>query len=393
MTQTLDIIGLLEETIKIPGLSGEERAVRSFIEKTLQTWGLSPDRIQVDDCPKRMTVPCSTGNLFVRLEGTRPGPRILISSHMDTVPLCAGAEPVRDGRRLVPKGKTALGGDNRTGVAAMLVLLHAILKEGCQHPPLTFLFTIREESGLQGARHLDPKLISDCAFGINIDGGSPWEGTIAAVGANRFFVDLHGKASHAGVYPERGISSLLIASMGLARVHQGGWFGKVIKGEKQGSSNIGYLGDAEGRSAGSATNVVTDFVRLKGEARSMDPVFKEEITAAYREAFAWAASQVKDHEGNPGKVEFHSETEYTPFELPPGAPVVRLYEDSVKALGQTPVLKKGRGGLDANWLHRHGVPALTLGAGQNQIHAVGEWVNLDHFESACALLRRMVERA
>ncbi len=393
MTQSFDRIELLENLLKIPGGSGAEIQVAAFLQKTCLEWGLSPDCMLIDDVAERIDAPCTTGNLLIRIPERTSGPRILISSHMDTVPPCAGAEPKREGRKIVPRGQTALGGDNRTGVAAMMSLIHAILREKCPHPPLTFLFTIREESGLQGARAIEPGLLRGCKFGINIDGGSPYEGTIAAVGANRFTVDIEGKASHAGVYPERGISALLIGALGMAKSRQEGWFGKIQKGEKQGSSNIGIAMDRDGGAVGQATNVVTDFLRLRGEARSMDRGFIAEITEAFRSAFAWAAAEVRDDQNQPGKIDFQFQTEYEPFEIEAGSPVIELYQKTVRSLGIEPVLKKGRGGLDANWLFRHEVPSLTIGAGQNQIHAIGEWVNLDHYEGACDLLLALMKSA
>ena len=33
----------------------------------------------------------------------------------------------------------------------------------------------------------------------------------------------------------------------------------------------------------------------------------------------------------------------------------------------------------------HGIPTVTFGAGQNDIHTVDEWVDLDEFDRACAL--------
>lgn len=47
-------------------------------------------------------------------------------------------------------------------------------------------------------------------------------------------------------------------------------------------------------SAGDATNVVTDYVYLKGEARSHDSKFIKVIRQQYQEAFAFAANQVFD---------------------------------------------------------------------------------------------------
>lgn len=391
--QMLDRVELLENLLRLPGKSGEEHVVSQYIQKTCQEWGISPSQIQVDDAPSRISLPCSTGNLFIRIPGNRPGPAILISSHMDTVPPCVGAVPVRKGNKIVPEGKTALGGDNRTGVAAMLTLIQAILSKNLPHPPLVFLFSIREESGLQGARFLNPEWIRDCSFGINIDGGSCTDATRAAVGANRFFVEITGKASHAGVYPEKGISALMVAGLAMEKIHRGGWFGKVTKGEKAGSSNIGVLSDASGGPVGQATNVVTDFIRVKGECRSMDPQFMDEITQAYKKAFEDSGDQIRDNEGNPALVLFETQGEYRPFSLPPDCPVIPLFEKSVRAMGKLPTLKDGRGGLDANWLFEHGVPSLTIGAGQNQIHANGEWVDLDQYQGACDLLEIMVSKA
>ena len=53
-------------------------------------------------------------------------------------------------------GTTALGGDNRTGCAVLVTLAETLLKHKLPHPPITLLFTVREESGLHGARELDP---------------------------------------------------------------------------------------------------------------------------------------------------------------------------------------------------------------------------------------------
>src|SRR5439155_979335 len=82
---------------------------------------------------------------------------------------------------------------------------------------------------------------------FNFDGRSAADITIGAVGADRWEVDIRGKASHAGVYPERGISATMIAALAMAEVYRGGWFGKVVKEGREGTSNVGPLGDANGK--------------------------------------------------------------------------------------------------------------------------------------------------
>jgi tripeptide aminopeptidase len=53
------------------------------------------------------------------------------------VPLCAGAVPQRKAKRITPAGATALGGDNRTGVACLVTLAATLLANKLPHPPLT----------------------------------------------------------------------------------------------------------------------------------------------------------------------------------------------------------------------------------------------------------------
>ena len=58
---------------------------------------------------------------------------------------------------------------------------------------------------------------------------------------------------------------------------------------------------------------------------------------------------------------------------------------SQKGAGWQPTLRLTNGGLDANWMVRHGIPTVTFGAGQNDIHTVKEWVDVPEFLEGCRL--------
>ena len=146
----------LMKFLSVDGVTGEEAAIAAAVSDELKKVGVPASAIRFDDANKRIPLPTQTGNLIVDIPGTRPGPRLLFSTHLDAVPLCAGAKPKRDGDRIVSDGKTALGGDNRTGCAVLVALAETLLKHKLPHPPITLLFTVREESGLHGARELDP---------------------------------------------------------------------------------------------------------------------------------------------------------------------------------------------------------------------------------------------
>src|SRR5262249_58140196 len=106
-------------------------------------------------------------------------------------------------------------------------------------PPLTLLFTVREESGLWGARTVKPADLGGPRMGFNFDGRSASGVTVGAVGADRWEAEIFGRASHAGVAPERGISATMILAEALAAVRAQGWFGKVEKNGSRGTSNVG----------------------------------------------------------------------------------------------------------------------------------------------------------
>lgn len=371
--------------LAIEGITGQEKKIAKEIQTVLREIGIPAKDIKYDDANTRIPLPTQTGNLIAYLPGTVAAPRLLFMTHMDTVPLCAKAVPIKKGNKIVPEAVTALGGDNRTGCAALVNMVATLKQQNIPHPPMTLLFTVREESGLFGARFVDPEILLKPVMAFNVDGRSASDLNIGAVGADRWEVDIHGKASHAGVHPHKGISATMIFALAMAEIHADGWFGLVKKDGKEGTSNIGSVGDAAGKSAGEATNVVTDFVHVKGESRSHDTKFFREITAAYKTAFQNAAAKITDDEGKTGKVKFTARTDYFPFRLKEDSPAVKHAVSAVKAIGREANCRVTNGGLDANWMVKHGIPTVTIGAGQNDIHTVKEWVDVPEFLEGCKL--------
>jgi tripeptide aminopeptidase len=369
--------------LAVPGITGQEEMIGKEVVSALKEIGVPGAHMRFDKAHEKIPLPTQTGNLIVDLPGTLPGPRRLFMTHLDTVPLCAGAVPVRRGNRIVAQGKTALGGDNRTGVACLVTLIATLLEKSVAHAPFTFLFTVREESGLWGARFVDPADLGYPEMGFNIDGRSARAITIGATGAERWEVEIFGRAAHAGAHPEDGISAAIVASLAMAEVYKKGWFGKIKKGTMEGSANVGSIGDALDRSCGQATNVVTDYALIRGEARSHDNKFNRAITGAYRDAFKKAAAHVANQAGKTARVRFTSRKDYYPFRLKKASAVVQYAQAAARRAGWEPDLRSTNGGLDANWLVRHGIPTITFGAGQNNVHTVAEYVQLDDYLEGC----------
>jgi tripeptide aminopeptidase len=376
---------LLMKFLSVEGVTGEEKAIGEAVSSALVAVGVPASAIRFDKVNEKIPLPTQTGNLWVDLPGTTPGPRLLFSTHLDTVPLCAGAKPKKEGDRIVSDGTTALGGDNRTGCAVLVAMVETLLKNNLPHPPITLLFTVREESGLHGAREMDPKDASGAAMCFNVDGKLASELIIGAVGQENWDVEIIGKASHAGVAPEKGISATLVAAIALAEANRAGWFGKVVKPDGHGTSNPGVFAGKNNKPAGDATNVVTDYVHIKGEARSPSLEFASKIVAGYRDAFAKAQAEVRDDAGATAEVKFTSKPSYPPFKLEENHPAVQRATRAVEALGLKPTHLFSNGGLDANWLDKHGIPTVTIGAGQYEIHTIKEYVDVPEFLQGCRL--------
>ena len=365
-------------------MSGHEKAVAERIIHTLRAAGCPAGAIAFDSANGKTPLKGEVGNLIVRLPGTVAGPRRLFMAHMDTVPVCLGAKPVVAGRFVKSADpKTGLGGDDRAGCAVVLATAVEILKHKLPHPPLTFFFAIQEEVGLFGARYAKAADLGRPKLAFNFDGGAVEKLTIGATGGYRMDVTIEGIPSHAGVAPEKGVSAIAIASLAVATLVEGGWHGLVEKAGKRGTSNVGVI------KAGSATNVVADAALLHAEARGHDPGFRGRIVKAIEKAFYDAAKRVKSKDGRTGKVTFSGRLDYESFRLAEDEPCVVAAREAVKAIGLEPRLEISNGGLDANWMAANGIPTVTLGCGQMDIHTTQEKLDLSAFEQACAVALRL----
>lgn len=371
---------LLMELLATAGVSCREQAVMDFLVQRLGQAGAPGEAIRFDKAHRRTPHGGEVGNLLLKLPGSRPGPRRLLMAHADTVPLCQGARPVRKGKYIVPADKhTGLGADDRSGTAVVLAAALEILEKGLPHPPLSFLWTVQEEIGLYGARYATVGMLGKPKLAFNFDGGAVEKVGIGATGGYRMAIRVTGLASHAGMYPERGISAITIASVAIAQLHAEGWLGKVEKDGRTGTSNVGVI------RGGEATNVITPEVEIRAEARSHDPAFRKQIVQAIERAFTKAARAVRNSAGKYGQAEFDGRLDYEAFRLPADDPSVLAAEAAIRRLGTEPIRIISNGGLDANWLTAHGIPTVTLGCGQENGHTTSERLDREEFHQACRL--------
>ena len=371
-------LDLVMQLMAIPGPSGEEGRVVQFVQDQLRRAGVADSALQTDSAHRKTPIRGQTGNLILRLPGTRRAPRRMFSAHMDTVPICVGSRPVRQGDLIRSANPdSGLGADDRSGVAVILNTVLEILERGLPHPPLTFCWFVQEETGLHGARCVSKRLLGNPRMAFNWDGGSPAKLTIGATGGYRMTIDIRGIASHAGGAPEWGVSAIAIAALAIADLHRGGWHGDIQKGRGRGTSNFGVI------QGGDATNVVTDRVLVRAEARSHNPMMRQRIQREIEKAFENAVREVKNIVGATGKVTIDGNLDYESFRLKKTEPSVQYAAAAVRSIGRQAKLAITNGGVDANWLVKHGIPTVSFGCGTLNPHMIDEALSVVDFQDAC----------
>jgi dipeptidase D len=165
------------------------------------------------------------GNVVVRVPATagREGaPTVVLQAHLDMVCERDPDSPYdpREGRIRVARDEdwvladgTTLGADNGIGVAGALA---AAEDPTLSHGPLELLLTVSEEQGLDGAKALDPELLTGRLL-VNLDGTSDASITVGCAGSVHTFTRL---PLRPGVLPD-GWSVLSIALSGARGGHSG----------------------------------------------------------------------------------------------------------------------------------------------------------------------------
>jgi len=364
----------LMELLPIPGPPGDERKVEEYLVNACLELGVPRDAMSSDKTYEQSDYGGNTGNLIIRLDGTRGGPRRMLATHMDTVPPAVGCKPRVEGDRVVndAEGK-ALGADARCGCAAMLHAIKALQELDGDHPPVTVLITVQEEVGLVGARGLDVSLL-----GFEFDGGKTDELVTKIIGTERMNIEVEGIAAHGG-RPQKGASAALVEAIALAEIGRDGWFGYVEKPEGNARTNLGIL------KGGTGSNVVMPHLYGLAEFRSHSREFRKQVIGVWQDALRRAAAQVVSEDGRPCTVCFSQGPTYEPFALPDDAPVVTLARAAAKECGIGPTLIHHDGGMDSNHFVAFGIPTVSVGIGGFQCHSPAEYADLTEFRNCCRM--------
>ena len=360
------------DLVKIDSVSREEGAVCRELRRRLGEL----DVVTVVD-QAGATVGGDSGNLIGRFAGNRVVPPMLLSAHMDTVEPGRGVEPVFEAGVFRSRGNTILGADDKCGIAIILSALHCIKANGLPCGPLELLFTICEEIGLQGAKHLAFDQFT-ARMGYVLDTRNPEVIITRAPAANRIRLEIVGRAAHAGAEPEKGINAIGLAAHAISTL-------KLGRIDHETTCNIGIV---EG---GVAANIVPERVVVHGEARSHDIAklrsVSETMVRAFQEAVA-AADTV--NAGIAPYLKVDVELDFDRLSIDEDHDVVKIARQAAANLDRKIHTAATGGGSDANILYRHGSVAGVLGTGCEKVHTVEERVALADMVRAAELLVEII---
>jgi len=346
------------DLVKIDSVSREEADICGYIRKILDDLGAET---LIDGAGEKVGGNC--GNLIAWFSGSRKGEPLMLNAHMDTVEPGRGIQPIFASGVFTSDGSTILGADDKSAVAIILETLRVVQENDLPCGPIDVVFTVCEEIGLLGARHLDfPKVRAK--YGYALDATDTEGIVVRAPSANRIEFTVHGRDAHAGAAPERGINAIAIAGRAIAGLTLG-------RLDIETTCNIGVV------KGGLAHNIVPSTVAISGEARSHD----EDKLAAVTERMVAAFEAARDAFTAPGDpdppgLDVNVQRDFTRTHIADDHPVVVLAQRAAKKLGRPMKSKITGGGADANIFFEKGIIAGVLGTGMRDMHTVRENVRL-----------------
>ncbi|MDR7554074.1 MAG: M20/M25/M40 family metallo-hydrolase [Armatimonadota bacterium] len=356
------IVGLLRALVATdsvnPGLApggAGEGAVATLLAAECRAAGLE---VRLDE------VAPGRPNVVARLAGARPGRRLLLCGHTDTVATTGMAEPFSarlEGDRLYGRGAY----DMKGGVAAIVEAMRVVAAAGLPAGELVAAFVVDEEHASLGALDLIRRERADAAV---ITEPTALEVCIAHKGFLWARVETAGRAAHGSRYDagDDAITRMGHVLVALDRLER-----EVLPQRTHPLLGRPSL-HASTIAGGVGWSTYPDRCVLEVERRLLPGEQDADVLAELEAAVSEAQQRSP---GLQARVELVMSR--PSFEVSPEAPVVRALADSVRAVcGRSPRLVGEHPWFDAALLGAAGIPTVMFGPGGAGAHAAVEWVDV-----------------
>ncbi|HID02245.1 MAG TPA: M20/M25/M40 family metallo-hydrolase [Desulfobacterales bacterium] len=361
---------IFTQLCEIDSPSFEERPIADFMTELLTELGAES---VIEDESARETG-SNAGNLIARFPGTVDKAPIFFACHMDTVSPGRGVEVCRTGDIFSSRGNTILGGDDKSGIAALVEMIRVLHEDKLPHGPIEILLTTCEEVGLLGAKNIDSSLVRS-KYGYALDSTGINRVVTGAPAANRLKIKVHGIAAHAGSNPEQGVSAFCLAARAIADLRLG-------RLDEQSTANFGLI------RGGVARNIVPDLITIEGEVRSHSPEkledYTREIESTFRNVVMGWSSQVGG--SVQPSVEITVEPEYPVMRLGDDEPVIARAKRAADILERELAFEVSGGGSDANIFNSYGLQTAIIATGMAKVHTTDECIDLRDMVTVTELL-------
>ncbi|NLY17660.1 MAG: M20/M25/M40 family metallo-hydrolase [Clostridiaceae bacterium] len=356
---------------KIKSFSGEEKEIASALISILER--INHLLVRDRKSPGMSVSIDETGNIYAHLPGNTDAFRpALFCCHMDTVKPEEEIKPIIKNGIITNENKGILGADDKAGIAAVIELLEIITENDLPHGDIEIVFTVMEEAGMAGSKNFDYKrLKSKNAYVLD---GSMKPGILAKAAPykNRISIKITGKAAHAGVAPEEGISSIQVAAKAISDM-------KLLRIDDVTTANIGTI------SGGTGENIVCPEVFMKAEVRSHDVNKLEEQTGHMQKCFENAVSFYG------AEAAFNVQLLYPGFSISETDYLVQCFREAcIKSNLEFGTCISG-GGSDANIFNKAGIKAAVVGIGVNEPHTERERISVEDLTATTDLLVNLIK--
>jgi acetylornithine deacetylase len=265
---SIDPIELARELIDIPSPTGDEKAIGEAIGARLTALGFATRSYPVD------------GSRFNLLATAGGRPRVVLCSHIDTVPPWFASRD--EGALLFGRGAC----DTKGVIAAMIAAGERLKGDGVID--FAFLFVVGEETDSAGAKQANRDLASLGSEFVVV--GEPTESKFARAskGALTAFVRFDGVAAHSA-YPELGDSAILKMTRAINEINHEEWGYDAALGVA--TANVGVV------RGGQKPNIIPAAAELEMIIRTVG--HPDEVRAKLEAIVARHHGRITEHRGNP----------------------------------------------------------------------------------------------
>jgi len=348
-----EIIETFCKMVRISSESGEEKEFILYLKDLFE---------------KRFKARCiidNYGNLIIKIpsKNTNCQDPVFFGFHADTVKPGKNIEPVLKDGIIFSKGDTILGADDKAGIAEMF----EAIRTAEQYPPLEIAVVRQEETGLLGSKNLDVSLI-DSKIGFVVDMDGLQYIVIGGPSYMKIEVKIIGRAAHAGMSPEKGISSIKAAAYAISILKEG-WIDEGT------TVNVGII------KGGLILNSVPEETNIQIECRSQSHKKCLYQSNLIKEIFVTIAKSLG------AKAEVKMNLSFKASKISENIRVVQIAKKAISNIGLKPKVEVICGGTDASNYNEKGIKTVVIGMGVQEEHTKEERIAVADMEKAVKILQ------